>query len=361
MKVVLIGDTLLNQETLSIDNKLLEQCQDADLVLLNVEGPLTTAAAKKSAGTPICSRPENIRYLQQLNVHVAILGNNHIMDHGIEGLTETCDILKAHSIDYVGASSAEQDRPWVIEKEKVAIFSYTHQEGPMYDSEGFGPISLPPIEELLREIDAYKQDGYKIIFNYHGGEEFFSVPWPRRRGFLRRISDQGVDIIFAHHSHSIQPLEIRDGKVVIYSPGNFYMDTPYQRKHEQTKEGYVTVIDEQNVTTLSLAIDLDKKEVSVSGEKVIRRDQNRELNEKQVEGIWRKECKSKFSQPFKRSFPLSRSKLVIRLLRYAIFIKKIKKLDRKERDLDILWSSLPLIGRRYVKKLFSKGYTNYRF
>lgn len=363
MKIVLIGDSLFNKEGISVGKKLIEECSNADLVLMNVEGPITNAPPQKKEGSALATRPDNIDLLLQLNVSVAILGNNHIMDHGKQGLTDTKNILAEKNIKYVGAGNIDNEitRPYVTEYKGVAIFSFTHQEGPMYGEEDCGPIGLPDTESVIKEIKEYKKNDYKVIFNYHGGEEYFTVPWPRRRGFLRRISNAGADIVFAHHSHSVQPIEIIDGKVIVYSPGNFYMDTSNQRKNKGTDTGFVTIIEEGKVITQKVKVNRKEKRLNVSNYAEFSLMTDIILSENEINQKWINECKRYFTKPIKNANMLMNIKVMVQAYRFLYFVKTTIRLKKKERNMDILISAIPVIGSIYVKSLYGKGVKKFKF
>ncbi|MDQ0254466.1 poly-gamma-glutamate synthesis protein (capsule biosynthesis protein) [Evansella vedderi] len=363
MKIVLIGDTLLNEKQIKIDDKVISECQDADLVILNLEGPITDAPPMKTSGSAISSSPDNIHYLKELNVSVAILGNNHIMDHGVQGLNDTKNILKENGIRFVGADDKQNQicSPSILEYNNIVIFSYAHYEGPMYGEQGFGPVELPSLKTLNNKIKDYKEKGFKVIFNYHGGEEFFTIPWPRRRGFLTRLSNLGADIVFAHHSHSVQPLEIKNGKLIIYSPGNFYMDTPYQRNNINTNKGFITIIANDLIKKLEIVVDREKKEIKVFNSLQLSLLTDVVIPECEAKRKWISECKQIFNKPVRRSSLLSNFNFIVRIIRYILFTKQLIKLKIKIRDLDILISSLPIIGTIYTNRLYRKGYKKFKF
>lgn len=361
MKIVLIGDTLFNKEEITLDSKLKDECCDADIVLLNLEGPITNALPQKKRGSALSSKPTNLKYLKELNVNVAILGNNHIMDHGEKGLIDTKELLHENDILFVGAENIKNTSPWVLEYKNLAIFSYAHNEGPMYNKSGAGPVGLPDIEILENDIREYKKNNVKVIFNYHGGEEFYTVPWPRRRGFLNRIAEAGADIVFSHHSHSVQPLELISGKVIVYSPGNFYMDTPYQRERLNTNKGIVIIIENENVKIQNLEVDYQAKNL-----KIVKTSELTMLNDLKLDLFaanqkWIEECKQTFNKPVNRKFLFSKNKFMVTAFRYALFIKKLSKKKNKIRDIDILLSSLPIVGVWYANSLYKKGYNKFKF
>ena len=72
---------------------------------------------------------------------------------------------------------------------------------------------------------------------YHGGEEFVNVPMPYTRKLYKKFLKWGVDVVVAHHPHTVQGYEKVKNKMIFYSLGNFVFDTNFQRAQYGTDEG----------------------------------------------------------------------------------------------------------------------------
>ena len=76
---------------------------NADAVVVNLEDPLTTSTNNLKQTVPLKANPIYTHELKDNNVVVACLANNHIMDYGNTGLTDTINALKTNGINYTGA------------------------------------------------------------------------------------------------------------------------------------------------------------------------------------------------------------------------------------------------------------------
>lgn len=77
------------------------------------------------------------------------------------------------------------------------------------------------IQELSRQTAGYDL----FILSYHGGVEYRFVPEPGKNSFFDELIKAGVDIIWSHHPHVMQKMELvrteRGTKAILNSLGNF--------------------------------------------------------------------------------------------------------------------------------------------
>ena len=269
---------------------------------------------------------------------VAILANNHIMDHGVGGLVDTQHYLDQLPVSY------------------VCILAFCHNEGPMATENTPGPCPLFTEEILVNRLSELKKENDLLILSYHGGEEFFTVPWSRRRKLFETFVQAGVDIVFGHHAHVVQGFEKLMGAMIIYGAGNFYMNTPYQLLNSGTELGAIFDVTYTPATSSfdlshipTYADNLSKRVVIASGHQ-----------KEKIESTISKSCKclidpELYSQEWNRqSFNRFRGRygwisIVYRLCRFCLTKRALFKRDAaftEKRDRDIV------IGA--VKYVFSK-------
>jgi poly-gamma-glutamate synthesis protein (capsule biosynthesis protein) len=93
------------------------------------------------------------------------------------------------------------------------------------------------------EIKKLKQQHNWVVLMYHGGEEFSTIPSPRKRKYFKKIATKtNVDAIIAHHSHTFQGLEIVNKKPIFYSLGNFVFDLENHEIYPHTNESAVVTL-----------------------------------------------------------------------------------------------------------------------
>ena len=142
MKILVLGDVgastsncqaFCNGDANLFSPEIQKMCADADIVLLNLEKPLTDVITPLGKCPPDYSAPTaTINGIKLLYPTVAILANNHIMDQREQGLHSTIDVLEQNGIQYVGAgdNTEKAKRPIIIEKGeyKVGIYACCEKE-----------------------------------------------------------------------------------------------------------------------------------------------------------------------------------------------------------------------------------------
>lgn len=158
------------------------------------------------------------------------LSNNHIMDQGHQGLSDTIDNLKKIQKGFFGAGdNIEEARlPFILnfKGKKICLLSYCCYSA---NSESYAkkstPGPMPLVFEYIKEdIEKYKSQVDFIIVLPHWGIENGHYPTYDQVIFARNLIDIGVDAIIGTHTHTIQSFECYKGKAIYYSLGNFLMN-----------------------------------------------------------------------------------------------------------------------------------------
>ena len=160
------------------------------------------------------------------------LANNHILDHGAEGLLNTINLLDSAGIPHVGAGenleSASQPHIVTVNGITVGFLAWSHHEFCIAtdDSAGAFPIDLvnglPILEELDRQCDF-------VVVLYHGGPEHFPYPTPQQRNLCQFLTKRGADVILCQHSHIVGAKEVVGDSTIFYGQGNFCFDLPKKK------------------------------------------------------------------------------------------------------------------------------------
>lgn len=187
----------------------------------NLEGAILeddtlTDGFRHSDKFSLYSSPQALDLLQAINVKAVSLCNNHILDyrHPIEHTTR---LLSQHGIGSFGLNNHDViEIPFGARKLLVITFA-------TYASEHSLPLFSP--EKVIREVERLRADNLdaSIVIYPHWGRERFHYPDPADRELARRLIDSGADLIVGHHPHVVQPMEIYNGKHIIYSVGNFLL------------------------------------------------------------------------------------------------------------------------------------------
>jgi len=211
------------------DEKIKKRLTSFDFVVANLEGPVTNNKQFIRNNGIVNSPFGSLDYLSNANIKIFNLANNHLFDNGLLGFTDTKKRLDKNNCNYFGGGKDinEASKILYIKKKNItfALLGLCHNEGMIADQNKPGVFCLDFHVNVLKEkiIQARKKADW-IILNYHGGEEFTTIPMPSRRRLLHKLSKLDVDLIIAHHSHVVQGFENINGKYIFYSLGNFIFD-----------------------------------------------------------------------------------------------------------------------------------------
>lgn len=229
-------DDLLSQE-------ILDFFRSADHVCANVEGALFDVP--EDGTRDVCfhaMNPKATKVLQKMHADIWCLGNNHIMDAGIDGLISTQKIAEEKNCRTVGAglNISEASAPvFLDEAGGIGILSVSYLVG-CVPATATAPGTLPwnDMDLIAKRIQEIKSRCRWCVIVSHGGEEFSSMPLPYTRDRYVKFLEMGADVVVGHHPHVPENYELFDnGKAIFYSLGNFIFDTDYQRAHLYTENG----------------------------------------------------------------------------------------------------------------------------
>lgn len=184
--------------------------------------------------------PANVELLKVAAIDCCILSNNHTVDLGFGGLLETLETLRRAGIKYTGAGSTaiEAGAPAIREVmsgTRVLVFGYGMDSAGVPASWAAGASTpgvnyLPDLsprdaEAVIASIRSQSRPEDIVIFSVHWGSNWgYEVP-DEQIEFARRLIDSGaVDIIHGHSSHHVRPLEVYNGKLIVYGAGDFLND-----------------------------------------------------------------------------------------------------------------------------------------
>ncbi|KON88606.1 capsular biosynthesis protein [Sporosarcina globispora] len=202
-----------------------------DLLLANQETILGGPEIGISS-YPMFNSPQEVGdALIEAGVDIVSTANNHSLDKGEKGLKTSLDYLDQIGLPHVGTSRtpSEQQNLKILNKNgiKVAYLSYTY---------GTNGIPVPAGKDYLvnliertamqEEIIRAKEEADVIVMSMHWGNEYQLQPTEEQKELAETLANDGVDIIFGHHPHVLQPMEWIDRKdgrksLVVYSLGNF--------------------------------------------------------------------------------------------------------------------------------------------
>lgn len=227
-----------------------------DATVINLECPVTSVCSPLHKKYIFRAEPIWTEALSQAGITHAAMANNHTMDQGRSGLTDTNQSLLSAGITPIGYgnSSSESCQPVLIKKGKIKVALYNSVTLPLENwvyLESSPGVCQQPIEELKEEIRNFKRqnpESYVVVI-LHWGVEYQPLPTFTQRKNAHLLIHAGADAIIGHHPHVIQKEEYYEDKPIFYSLGNFVFD---QRKPETSQ----SVIVQLNFTTTECSVKL---------------------------------------------------------------------------------------------------------
>jgi len=268
-QVLFVGDMMFDRSVRTkVDEKggnYIFSCVDPllylqDLVVGNLEGPITDEPSVSASSTPgdennftFTFPPRTAQLLYDHNIRVVNIGNNHIYNFGVAGVRSTVKYLSDAGVrsfgDPIHASTDDEDVYGV----PLAFINYNQFVGT-------GSAST-----TLQQIAAARAQGKIPVVFTHWGEEYLPAT-DREKDLAHRFIDAGAEIVIGTHPHVVQEHEIYKGKYIYYSLGNFIFD---QYWDESVSNGLTLEVrfDQNGVTSVKeipVQLDRDRRTCEVS-------------------------------------------------------------------------------------------------
>jgi poly-gamma-glutamate capsule biosynthesis protein CapA/YwtB (metallophosphatase superfamily) len=209
----------------SVYGDVLPVLRAADLRIVNCECALTAARGTVwKSGAVFKGLPAHVTGLTAVPFEVACLANNHVFDFGLAGFHETLDVLHRNAIRTVGAglSLTEALAPLTVSVKGTRVTILNFSEGEDLTASRGGPgVCGWEIDRLVTLVRKAKKRGDFVIVVGHAGLEYIPFPPPYVVEAFRALSEAGADGVVGHHPHVPQGIEVRGGRLIAYSLGNF--------------------------------------------------------------------------------------------------------------------------------------------
>jgi len=218
--------------------------EGADFGFVNLETPV---APEHSHGTKafLFDAPVELpEALKASGIKIVSFANNHVMDQGWAGFTESREHLKEIGLEFAGTSDdvATAWQPVFTEANgiKVGWLGMTRwlngNRNPDKDDQphvNFYPYpgeanGAPGADEatVLAAVKAAKAQCDLLVVSVHWGIEYATAPRPEDVDLAHKMLEAGASVIVGGHPHVLQPIETyqtQDGRdtVIFYSMGNF--------------------------------------------------------------------------------------------------------------------------------------------
>ena len=213
---------------------------EIDLRIANLETAVTSAETPwPDKGIHYRMHSQNIGCLTSAKVSACTLANNHLLDWGYDGLSETLKTLDAAGIARAGAGNDAEEamQPVVLDaagKGRLLLFSFGSRTSGI--PEDWRATSISPGVNLLDDLSeatavqaanqmrAHQQPGDLIIASIHWGSNWgHEIPRDQIM-FAHRLIEEGIAIVHGHSSHHVKAIEVFKERLILFGCGDFVTD-----------------------------------------------------------------------------------------------------------------------------------------
>ncbi|WP_371478587.1 CapA family protein [Kitasatospora sp. NBC_00315] len=224
---------------------------DADLSVLNLETAITDRGAPEPKLYTFRTSPRALDALKDSGVDVVSLANNHAVDFGADGLTDTLAAKADSPIPVIGLgrNAKEAYEPYLttIRGVKVAVLAASQVEDLTNQKWRAGATkpgiaSALDVTALLKAVTEAKKQARVVIVYLHWGEEGKACPTAAQSALAKKLAAAGVTAVVGTHAHTMVGAGMLGNTFVGYGFGNFlwYGTSDYPNS------------DDTGVTTLTL-------------------------------------------------------------------------------------------------------------
>jgi hypothetical protein len=196
--------------------------------VVNLECPITIKSKPISGKVNLSVTENHLSKIFGKNLLAINLGNNHIMDYGMQGLFSTLQEIHDTGTDYFGINfpDNESHNPLIVDfnGKKIAFLSVISEAtAPLVEFDDFNYLTLVDHCETARKINIAKKQADRIVVYAHWGTTDSSYPLKDNILQARNLIDSGVDVIIGTHAHAPQAVERYKKGIIAYNLGNFIM------------------------------------------------------------------------------------------------------------------------------------------
>ncbi|MBN1559797.1 CapA family protein [candidate division KSB1 bacterium] len=205
--------------------------RSSDIVFANLESTIRTGNEQLSMFT---SPKSCLDILKNAGFSILHLANNHIYDHGPEGLAATIMALRRCGIVPLGAGETAEGSRRLVRTDANGLrigwlgCGRTHvmqQDHGSHFWEFDEKSILEATRSAAKEVDI-------LVLSLHKGFMDVDFPAPEDKILSEKLIGAGADLVLMHHAHVLQGIQSLHGEgLVCFSLGNLLFDS---------SEGYIT-------------------------------------------------------------------------------------------------------------------------
>ena len=211
--------------------------QEPDFMMANQESMPGGVELGLSTYPAFNSPHEIVDHLQMSGIDMVIGANNHTLDRGYAAIESALNYYDEIGMSYVGVYRDTEDRNMdrivTVDDITMGILAYTYgTNGIPIPSGHEDVVALIEQERMVQEVKKLREKVDVVIVHMHWGPEYEREPSQEQRQWAAQLAEAGTDIIFGHHPHVLQPIDVIEQEsghetTVFYSLGNFLSGQKY--------------------------------------------------------------------------------------------------------------------------------------
>lgn len=201
----------------------------ADYTVVNLETAITSRGTAESKTFHFRTSSTAFSALRSAGVDAVTLANNHVLDYGQVGFTDTLAAAEQAKFPYfgVGRDTLAAHTPMIADVKGVKVaflgFSQVHELASTWAATDTRPgIAMAfDVPAAVAAVKAARQQADLVVVFNHWGEESNQCPIAEQKSFAKSIADAGADLIIGSHAHTLQGDGYLGKTYVAYGMGNF--------------------------------------------------------------------------------------------------------------------------------------------
>jgi poly-gamma-glutamate capsule biosynthesis protein CapA/YwtB (metallophosphatase superfamily)/outer membrane protein assembly factor BamB len=194
--------------------------QQADIAVANLECALSLDGTPAALPYILRAHPSVAAGLKETGFDVLNLANNHSLDYGPAGLTETISVLESQGIHPVGGGRQAAD-PVIVEVRGVRVAILARNASPNSPT---GIAAAWDTGALQRDIRAARAQADVLVLLLHTGQDPTAEPDAEQRSLARAAIDAGAALVVGYHRYQVLDTEAYQDGFIAYALGDFVAD-----------------------------------------------------------------------------------------------------------------------------------------
>ena len=218
-----IGETL-NYNYMSAFKNISEHTSKADYTVVNLATNIIDLKELKDTKSKYIVTKNIENAFSALGVDGINIANDHMLDFGKSVFKDTVNILEK-DYDLIGL----KNKIVYVEKDgiKIALIGVCNEvigTESEYTEAGIMMYNLKKLQSMIKEA---KEKVNTVILLTHLGLENTHTVTSIMSWFYKELINAGADAVMGSHALGLYPVEIYNGKPIIYSMSNLMSDTDY--------------------------------------------------------------------------------------------------------------------------------------